>query len=207
MEKTNPKLFGISYKALSEKISNFLDDPTFNDIPFLYFTDTRDPTSVENGVTSIGIPSGWLFYWWNTDTNDIFDFLGTDGSGNLLWQKQLTLTNVLSNLDIAGWEINTSRSYSQRSSAAFATDYTPSLTNDTQVIASISLTSTLITASEVDVLVNTGVGNIVIAKESLGGLVATSDKSISFIVPAGASYRLSQVSGTSSIIQIMELTQ
>jgi hypothetical protein len=184
------------------------DDPSLSPYSFYYFTDDRDPTSDEPDVF-YGYP-GLIYFWWNTTTLDFFICTNSadspDGSG-LGWEKFATSRTVLEILAAAGWGLNTSRDYAQRSSPAFSTSYTPSATNDTQVIATVSLTSTLLTASEVQVQVNTGSGFVTVAEQSVTGVDATSIYPVTFTVPTSASYQLVSVSGTASIVQIMELSE
>lgn len=107
----------------------------------------------------------------------------------------------------AGWNVNTSRSYFTRTSPAFDTVYTPNASNDTQVTAVLILSSTSSTLAQVDVQIDYGSGFITVIQESLSGIDATIVRSITFMVQANSSYKLVPVSGTTSITQIMELTQ
>lgn len=119
--------------------------------------------------------------------------------------EDVTDDRILAVIAEKGWNVNTSRSYSQRTSPAFNTSYAPSSTNDTQVQVSISLTSTVLTAATVDIEVDSGSGFVTIAQLSLSGLAATATQLASFLVPAGASYKLVQSSGTSLITSIYEV--
>jgi hypothetical protein len=121
------------------------------------------------------------------------------------FQEIATSVNVLSVLNNAGWNLNTSRSYSLRSSPAFSTAYTPSVTNDTLVCAIVSVTSTVLTAGTVLFQVNSGSGFVTICEASITGLAATNIQTITCLVPANASYQLVNSSGTASIVSLNEL--
>lgn len=122
------------------------------------------------------------------------------------FKKQVFDENILSVLSDQGWKVNTTRSYTNRSSPAFSTSYQPSTTNDTQVVASVALTSTLLTAATVDFQVDSGSGFSTMAVISLSGLAATSTQVINCLVPAGAHYKLISASGSDSITSINEMT-
>jgi hypothetical protein len=181
-----------------------MSDPVYQGTNQGYFTCDRDPTTSEPVIDSIPFPSPWLIYWWNQTSNNIFQCVDLTASA-MIWQQIATTNNIFSIINILGWEINTSRNYSLRSSPAFATSYQPSVTNDTQVSAVISLTSTLITAATVDLQVDTGGGFSTISQISVSGLSATAIHTITCLVPANAHYKLIQVSGTSSIVSINEI--
>lgn len=198
----------MNYKIIKNHahVQNILDIPGFNE-ELAFFYDTRDPNSGDDSyVNSLPFGTEFMCYWWNQTSGDIFQMTNW-GNTPLVWTKFANNQNVLAMLNSAGWLINTSRSYSQRSSPAFSTSYTPSTTNDTQVIAVISLTSTVLLAAQVNIQVNTGSGFSTIAEEGLSGLAATSVRSITFTVPANASYQLVSVSGSTSITQIKELSE
>lgn len=169
---------------------------------FLYYTCDRDPTSSEpltyNGYSNL------LMYWWNTTSGDIFQCVNNTSS-SMIWQKICSSSNILSLISNSGWNINTSRSYSLRSSPSFSTSYTPSITNDTTVIAVLSLTSTLLTSATVEFQVNSGSGYITIGESSISGLAATNIQTITCFVPANSEYQLINSSGTASIVSLNEL--
>ena len=169
---------------------------------YIYYTCDRDPTSNEPLVMQ-GY-SNMLMFWWNQTTNSVWQCVVN--TVPMVWNEIADSANILGILG-ASWGINTSRSYVQRSSPAFDTPYMPSATNDTNVIATVSLTSTLLTAAEVDVQINTGSGFVTLIQESMSGISASSTCPLAFTVPAGASYRLTSISGTTSIVQIMELKE
>lgn len=112
--------------------------------------------------------------------------------------------NILSTINVKGWAVNTSRAWTPVSSPAFNTPRSPSATNDVEVLAIVSLTSTLITDAEVDAQIDSGSGYTTVATESLSGLVATTKRTLQFTVPAGASYQFTE-SGTVAIISVLEL--
>src|SRR5690348_11898641 len=118
------------------------------------------------------------------------------------FQQFTTNDTILPILSASGWQINTTRGYVPRSSPAFNTSYTPSATNDTQVIAVISLTSTLLLAAQVNIQVDSGSGFLTISEESLSGIAATSIRTVTITVPAGSSYKLVNTTGTVSIVSI-----
>ncbi len=127
-------------------------------------------------------------------------FVATDASKNLISQSASQVKTAL------GLNINTSRSYTTRSTPAFSTNYTPNTTNDTFVVVNISQTSVLLGSAAV----NAVIGGITIANASLGGVAATQTNSLSFIVPANSSYQLTQtatgIGAANSILSIRELT-
>jgi hypothetical protein len=114
--------------------------------------------------------------------------------------------NLLSTIEDKGWETNTARSWQSVSSPAFSTPRSPNSTNDTKVLAIVSLTSTLVIAAEVDAQIDSGSGYVTRATESLSGLAATTKRTLEFTVPANSSYQLIS-SGTASIISVSELTE
>lgn len=171
---------------------------------YIYYTCDRNPTSNEPLVFS-GY-SNMLIFWWNQTTNTVWQCVNNTANA-MVWNEIADSASILSILSSVGWKINTARSYSQRSSPSFNTSYTPSSTNDTQVVITVSLTSTVLTAAQVNVQVNSGASYVTIAEEGLSGLAATNIRSISLIVPANSSYQLVNSSGSASIVSIMELTQ
>lgn len=180
---------------------------------FLNYVCIRDPTADEPLLPYHDYP--WLPFWWQTAnstdswatyTTSDFWLCVDNAPAAMVWWRMVFDSNITSVLNSVGWEINTSRSYSARTSAAFGTSYTPSASNDTQVIASVKLSSTVLLASTVDIQVDTGSGFTTILELSVSGLAATMTQSATFIVPAGASYKLVQSVGGSSIIYINELS-
>lgn len=170
---------------------------------YIYYTCDRDPTNNEPLVYQ-GY-GDMLIFWWNQTANTVWQCL--NNTVPMVWNKIVDNANILNVLSAAGWKINTNRNYVQRSSPAFNTSYTPSTTNDTDVIAVVTLTSTLVTTAEVEIQVNSGAGFGIIAIESLSGLAATTIRSFPFAVPTNGSYKLISVSGTTSISQVMELSR
>jgi hypothetical protein len=128
------------------------------------------------------------------------NFVTTDNSKNLISQSTSQVKNIL------GLNINTIRSYTTLSNPAFATNYTPSTTNDTFVVANISQTSVLLGSASV----NATIGGVTISNASLGGVAATQTNSLSFIVPANSAYQLTQsssgIGASNSILSIRELS-
>lgn len=105
--------------------------------------------------------------------------------------------NILPVLDAKGWEVNTDRSYAN-AGIGLGTTRTPSTTNDTMVMASISLTSTLLTAATVQVQV----AGSVVAEIS----ASTNIQMATFLVPANSSYELVTTSGTASLVYLKEIS-
>lgn len=108
--------------------------------------------------------------------------------------------NILPIIGGQGWAANTSRNY-ENAGIGFGTSRFPNSTNDTSVIASISLTSTLLTAA----IVQVQVAGSVVSEVSLSGLAATSIQMATFIVPVGSSYELVNTSGAASLVYLKEL--
>jgi hypothetical protein len=181
-----------------------MDDPVLSPYPFIYFTCDRDPLPTDTTYSGY---AGLIYFWYNTTSTNLFCCTDCSTAGALVWQEIAMPQNILSMLSGAGWQINTSRNYVQRTSPAFSTPYIPSTTNDTQVIVVVTLTSTLLTTAEVNIQVNTGLGYTIVAESSVSGVAATNVYSMTFTVPANASYQVATVSGSTSITQIMELTQ
>ena len=182
------------------------DPVLIHNASYIYFTDTRNPTGTEPIVSGYGIPSNWLFHWWNTSTNDIF--YCQDGSATpLVWIKEVNSSNLAILLSSIGWHLNTSRSYSSPS-ISFGTGRTPNVTNDTFVICNITMAITLLQNCTITVQVDAGSGYTTRSQTSLNVAAAsTVGQSLSFIVPANSAYKLvSAGSGTNTIVSTMELT-
>jgi hypothetical protein len=191
-------------KDLSGEIKEItMDDPVLSPYPFLYFTCNRDPLPTDSTYSGY---SGLIYFWYNTTSTNVFCCTNCLTEGALIWQEIVMPQNILAILNNVGWQINTPRSYVPRTSPAFSTPYTPSTINDTQVCAAISLTSTLLGSSEVEVQINNGSGFVTIFPLILSGVAATHVEPATFIVPANSSYQLVNLSGTASISSIMELS-
>lgn len=54
--------------------------------PFLYYTCDRDPTATEPDVDPAVISAGYMFFWKNTDTGDLFSH-ASGFSGSMIWKK------------------------------------------------------------------------------------------------------------------------
>lgn len=173
---------------------------------YIYFTCDRDPTATETIVSAVGIPANWLFYWWNTTTNDIF--VCQNGSATpLVWWKQISSLNLAATIGSSlGWHINSNRAYAPIT-LAFNTARTPSATNDTFVIVSVQMALALLQNSTVTAQVDSGSGFSTIATMTLSGQVLTDTKAFSFLVPANAQYKIiSAGTGTNTITSINELS-
>lgn len=202
----------LKFKNLNTIPTDAPQDPGFD--TFLNYVCTIDPTDSEPDLPYLGYP--WLPLWWQTATStDGFEtfttqnyWLCVDNTADaMVWWRMVFDANILSVINSQGWKINTNRNYTPQSSPAFNTAYSPSSTNDFTIVASISLSSTLLTTATVEIQVNTGSGFSTIAQASLSGIDATFTQVVNFSVPAGASYKLVQSSGTSSsIVSIEQLT-
>jgi len=180
---------------------------------FYYLCD-RDPTSTELDVLDpvnagvgvyVNIPD-FKYYWFNTVSNEIF--WCTDNSLNaMIWHRVANDLNIDSILSNSSWEINSSRSYSPRSTPAFDTNYTPSLTNDIFVLATVNIVLSVLQSSTITVEVDTGSGFVAISTAAPGGIAINDTRTLSFIVPKGATYKIvSAGTGTNTLNSIMELT-
>lgn len=182
---------------------------------FLSYVATRDPTISEPLLPYHNYP--WLPFWWqNATSTDSFStyitnsyWLCVDNTADvMIWWKMVFDANILAVLSTQGWQLNTARSYTPRSSPAFSAEYTPSATNDTYVTATLSLTSTLLVNATVELQVNSGSGYSTVDVAAVPNISATLPQCLKGIVPAGASYQLVQSSGSdSTIVSINELTQ
>lgn len=173
---------------------------------YVYFTCDRDPTGTESVVSGYGIPSTWMFYWWNTTTNDVF--VCQNGSATpLVWWKIATSLNFASMLSSTGWKLNTARSYSSQS-LTFGTARTPSATNDTFVVCNVTMAITVLQTCTITAQINPGSGFTTINQVSLNVAAAsTVGDALSFIVPANSQYKIvSAGTGTNTIVSAYELT-
>lgn len=177
---------------------------------FYYLCD-RDPTSTELDVLDpansgigvyVNIPD-FKYAWFNTTSNEIF--WCTDNTFNaMIWNKITTDNNISAMLNSLGFSAPTSQSYTNVSSPAFSSSRTPHNTKNTFVIANISQTSVLLGNATVNAIVD----SVQVASSSIGGVAATQNNSLSFMVAPTDSYELTQsVSGlgsSNSIISIKE---
>ena len=185
-----------------EIVKRSLDDPTFSE-SFIYFYDTRAPNSSDDDyINTIPFGTDFLVFWWDQSVNDLYQ-LTNWGNTQLVWQKLVTNLNILDIISTVGWQINTNRAYTQRTSPIFSTSYTPSTTNDTFVIASFGLSDTLLSPVSLTV----AVGGVTIATVGLAGITATETGVISFQVPANSTYEFTVVSGSPTIVSVYELSQ
>ena len=156
---------------------------------FCYYIATRDPSNNEPDIF-LGFPYLMIF-WWNTTTNDVFSLMD-DTAVNLTWFRMPTSNNFNSFLpsSLQNTQLNSLRPYSIISSPAFdPMTYTPSATNDTFVIGNFGLSSVASGSSSVTAQIDSISGFLTVSSISLSGIAATTDQSLSFIVPAGASYK------------------
>lgn len=181
-----------------------MSDPTFvTGFGQYYYICDRDPTASEP-FCYLNL-SNFKYMWFNTVSGNYFWCI--DNTTNaMVWQKVVTSANLASMIGMSNWKINTSRSYSLRSSPAFNTDYTPSATNDTLVVAIVNCTSTLVTPGTVLFQVNTGSGYVTIGEASVSGVVSSIFQTISAIVPVNSPYKLLNSSGTCTIVLINEIS-
>lgn len=153
-----------------------------------YYACDRDPTDTESDIYT-GYPD-FLITWWNQT------------SGQIWWCNNNTTTP----LQWQSTRIGMSRDYVMRVSPAFSTSYQPNIMLDTLVTAIVSLTSALLTSSEVNAQIDAGNGFLTRETAGLSGLVGTSIATLSFLVPAGASYQLIDVNSNATLVSLHELT-
>ncbi len=173
---------------------------------YIYFTNTVDPTGTEPVVSGFSLPANWLFYWWNTATNDIFYCVDATATP-LVWIKEVNATNIAAVLLALGWKINTTRAYTTPT-LTFNTPRTPNATNDTFVVANVTMAITLLQNCTISAQIDSGSGYGVIAQCSLTVAAAsTMGAALSFLVPANLPYKLvSSGNGTNTIVNAHELT-
>lgn len=180
---------------------------------FLNYVATRDPTVDEPLLPYHGY--NFLPFWWQTvnsmddwATYTTSDFwLCVDNADEaMVWWRIVFDSNLLQILNEKGWQLNTARSYSNVSTPAFNTVYSPSSTNDTHVTAIVQLASTLLGSSTIQAQIDSGSGYVTRAEAGVSGVAATNIQTLSFICPANASYKLIASGGTTSIISINQLT-
>jgi hypothetical protein len=180
---------------------------------FYYLCD-RDPTSTELDVLDpanagvgvyVNIPD-FKYYWFNTISNEIF--WCTDNSFNaMIWHKMADNLNIDSILSSSSWKLNSSRSYVERSTPAFNTNYTPSVTNDTFVLATVNIVLSILQSSTITAEIDTGSGFVTVATAANDAVAINNTSTLSFIVPAGATYKIvSAGTGTNTLNSIMELS-
>lgn len=181
---------------------------------FIYYTCDRNPTNDEPLVYNNYLDL--LLLWWNTTDSTLFWCLN-NSSEEMDWQQIITSETAAEvilnpeNLGLLktalGYQIDTPRSYSERSTPSFDTNYTPSATNDTFVIATVNIALSILQSSSVVAQVDIGSGFVTIATAASGSVAINNTSSLSFIVPAGATYKLlSSGTGTNTLNGIMELS-
>ncbi|HXK00694.1 MAG TPA: hypothetical protein VNF93_02270 [Buchnera sp. (in: enterobacteria)] len=183
---------------------------------FYYLCD-RDPTSTELDVldpTNLGVGvyvniPDFKYSWFNTITGDLWWCI--DNTFNsMIWKKEINDINFNNfiPINLKNSQLNTSRSYSIVNSPSFSTVYTPSLTNDTHIIATIGLTSVIAGSASATLQIDSGSGYNTIATISLSGIAATIDNTLNSIIPLGSSYKiLSSISGLGSSVSFVSLQQ
>jgi hypothetical protein len=174
----------------------------------LYYLCDRPPTSIEpDCYTDLSDFS----YWWVDQIGDQLYWCVDNTSNAMIWLTIANQTNILSMLDGQGWEVNTSRAYVPTASPAFSTVYTPSATNDTTVVAVVLIDNSSLTSPNISAQVNSGGGYTTIAAAAMSGagIAGTSTQTLTFTVPAGASYQLIDTNAgpTDAIISINQLSQ
>jgi hypothetical protein len=156
-----------------------------------YYACDRDPTGTEPDIYT-GYPD-FLYSWWNQT------------SGQIWWCQN----NTVSPLQWNSTQIGMQRNYSIRTSPAFNTSYTPNTMLDTLVVATVSLGVTLLLPSQINAEVDTGSGFVTVGYVALSGLTVSGDtRTMTFLVPANAAYKIVNVSGggNNSLISLLELT-
>jgi hypothetical protein len=188
-------------------IKNNLDDPTFSESQG-YFYDTRAPNSGDDAyINTIPFGNNFLVYWWDQSNNDTF-ILTNWGSTPLIWEHIVSDSNILFVIQGAGWQINTTRNYSDQSSLGFNTSRQPSTTNDVYLSCSVTLTNTLLTTSTValQISLDNSTFTTISTLANLSEAVNSSTYSASIVVPAGYYYKLTTSgSGTQTLVNLQEL--
>jgi hypothetical protein len=183
-----------------------MSDPIFKSGYEGFLCCDRDPTADEPIITALPLPSDYELKWWNQSNSSWWWLTNYNTAGiPLVWQKYVTDANIKNVLENTGWKLNTGRAYSSVSSPVFNSSRTPSATNDVQILASVSLTSTLLTPASVTIQIDGGSGFNTVATLSLAGVAAANTQTSSLIVPRDSSYKLVQASGVSSIVSLYEL--
>jgi hypothetical protein len=181
-----------------------LDSPVLiSDYPYLYYVYAADPLPTST-IDFYGYEN-FMFFWWNTVTNDVF-YCIDDTEGALVWVKIAAPQNILAMINSQGWGINTPRAYTLIV-LALNTPRTPSSSLDTFVACTVNSVLTLLQSSTITAQVNTGAGYFTIATFANSGIAINATSSLSFMVPAAASYKIVVTgTGTNTITSLMELT-
>lgn len=180
---------------------------------FIYYTCDRDPTSDEplvyNGYSDL------LLMWWNTANSTLFWCLN-DTEAEMEWQQIIT-SNTAADIILTpenllllklalGYQIDSIRSYLPRSTPSFNTNYTPSSTNDTFVLATVNISLSLLQSSTIIAQINSGSGFVTVATAANGSVAINNTSTLSFIVPANSTYKIvSSGTGSNTLNSIMEL--
>jgi len=165
-------------------------------------TADHDPSSNEpwdQGIIQYGV------FWRNSNNNTIWfctnapNIIYGDPSINteLEWKYLATLNT----------SAPTAKSIHAVSSPSFSSSRTPSENLDVHVNALVGISITALQTSLISAQVDTGDGYVTVAEWGIG-LLSLSDLSntLSFLVPAGASYKLiASGTGTTSISSILEV--
>jgi len=201
---------------------NGLSAPVLYTDPYLetgfnsfYYLCDRDPTATELDVLDpankgvgvyVNIPN-FIYAWYNQVSNEIF--WCTDNTfERMVWNHLITDRNLSAQLNELSRNINITRNYSDQVSPDFDTVYTPNIDADTEVLAIVALSSTLLATVAVNAQVNTSGDFITRATEGIAGGVVEVEadtRTLKFRVPAGGSYKLTKT-GTASIIAISYLS-
>lgn len=173
---------------------------------FIYYTCDRNPTSSEPLVYN-NIPD-LLLFWWNTVTDSLF--WCTDNTSNaMVWQQDITLTNLPAILTSLGFYPSVARTRTQRSTPEFSTSYRPSTTSDIEVNITLNFTALVSLNSQVNIQTSpdNSVWTTLFPVVRVLALATNFNDAFTFTVPIGSYYRIVQQTGTaSSIVSIYELT-
>lgn len=96
LEKSTPQMI-VSDKVKYDLIlSGKASRAEIQSPPYIYFADTRDPTSDEPDINPVIY---WAFWWINLATGDIFDCT-SPVAGNYYWTKRINNVNIISILNM-----------------------------------------------------------------------------------------------------------
>lgn len=127
--------------------------------------------------------------WWCSDSGD-------NSNNNLQWKYAFTFYD----------DLPAAKTLHSVSSPAFNSPRVPSATKDVHVNALVGISITVLQTSSISAQVDTGSGYVTVANWGIGAVSLSGlTNTLSFFVPAGATYRLiASGNGTTSISSIVE---